>query len=346
MSARGLRRRDAFGRPRSRLLDQGVRSHSFVQSAAQELLSAAIFHARTAYPPCIADAPRARLRVDASDTDIDMFPRHSMLAVALFFAAIPTIDAKDASPVLELDAQGEVQIAPDGHVSDYRLQSTLAPEVAALVDRSVRAWQFEPIVVDGKPVVAKTAMHLHLNAEPQESRDSYLVRVAAIDFGEPRRNAKGKAPRYPDEAAHARLGAKVLLSLRLDDAGNVVDAQPYQTSLDARARSEFEAEQWRKRFERASVAAAKSWHYDLTEMVNGKPIGTNAIVPIIYSISESPTLKTGEWKAYVPGPVHPAPWATPAQLADQHDYSALQDGQALSLDSRFRLKEDVVGKTL
>jgi hypothetical protein len=280
------------------------------------------------------------------DREIDMLLHRSMLAAGLIFATLQVAHANQASPVLDLDAYGEVQIAPDGHVSDYRLQSTLAPDVAALVDRNVRAWHFEPIVVDGAAVVAKTAMHLHLNAELQEGRNSYIVRVSAIDFGEPQRKAQVKAPRYPGEAAHARLGAKVLLSLRLDDAGNVVDAQPYQTSLDARARSEFQAEQWRKLFERASVAAAKNWHYDLTETVNGKKIGTNAIVPIVYAISEPGTPKSDDWKAYVPGPVHPAPWATPSQLAGAHDFSTLADGKTLSLDSRFQLKESVIGKTL
>ncbi|HEY0232239.1 MAG TPA: hypothetical protein VGC55_13385 [Dokdonella sp.] len=272
--------------------------------------------------------------------------RLSMLTTALIFATAALAHAKQDSPILEMDAVGEVQIAPDGHVSDYLLQSKLAPEIAALVDRNVRAWHFEPIIVDGTAVVAKTAVHLRLNAEPQDGRKSYIVRIAAIDFGEPRRNAQVKPPRYPEEAAHARLGAKVLLSLRLDDAGNVVDVQPYQTSLDARARSEFQAEQWRKLFERTSIAAAKNWHYDLTETVNGKKIGTNAIVPILYVIGEQGKADPGEWKAFVPGPVHPAPWATPDRLTSAQDYSNLADGQALSLDSRFQLKENVVGKTL
>jgi len=275
-----------------------------------------------------------------------MFLRHSMLAAGLILAIVPLAHANQASPVLDMDATGEVQIAPDGHVSDYRLQSQLAPEIATLVDRNVRAWQFKPIVINGAAVTAKTAMHIRLNAEPQEGRDSYLVRVVSIDFGEPRRNAQMKAPRYPEEAVKARLGAKVLLSLRLDDTGKVIDVQPYQTSLDARARNEFQAQEWRKLFERASVAAAKNWHYDLTETINGKPIGTNAIVPIVYNIVESGQPKSDAWKAFVPGPVHPAPWATPDRLSSAHDFSKLADGQALSLDSRFQLKEDVVGKTL
>jgi len=275
-----------------------------------------------------------------------MFPRHSMLAAGLIFAIVPIAHAGQASAVLDMDATGEVQIAPDGQVSDYRLQSQLAPEIATLVDRNVRAWRFKPIVINGAAVTAKTALHIRLNAEPQEGRDSYIVRVVSVDFGEPRRNAQMKAPRYPEEAVKARLGAKVLLSLRLDDTGKVIDAQPYQTSLDARTRSEFQAEQWRRVFERASVAAAKNWQYDLTETVNGKTIGTNAIVPIIYNIDEFGTAKSDAWKAFVPGPVHPAPWSSPNRLTSAHDFSTLANGQALSLDSRFQLQENVVGKTL
>ena len=37
---------------------------------------------------------------------------------------------------------------------------------------------------------------------------------------------------------------------------------------------------------------------------------------------------------------------TSEPVADNRDLSALRDGQALSLDTRFRLKDDVIGKTL
>jgi hypothetical protein len=147
------------------------------------------------------------------------------------------------------------------------------------------------------------------------------------------------------EAAKARLGAKVLLSVRLDNEGKVVDVQSYQTSLDARASSENVAESWRKAFERASIAAARHWRYDVSETIGGKPVGTDALVPVIFSISE-PGKHEGEWKAFVPGPVHPAPWMDAGHLAADHDASGLADGQALSMSSRFRLKDDVMGKTL
>jgi hypothetical protein len=275
-----------------------------------------------------------------------MFMHRVALAASLMSCGISPAYAQQKSPLLDMDANGEVQIAIDGHVSDYRLHSDLSPAVAALVDRNVRNWHFEPIMIDGKAVVAKTALHIRLSAEPVAGKAEYVVRVVDINFGEPRRSRDGmKPPRYPVEAAQARLGAKVLLSVRLDSEGKVVDVQPYQTSLDARASSENVAESWRKAFERVSIAAARHWRYDVSEMIGGKQVGTDALVPVIFSIGE-PAKHEGEWKAFVPGPVHPAPWMDAVGGAAHHDVSKLADGQALSMSSRFQLKEDVIGKTL
>lgn len=268
------------------------------------------------------------------------------LAASLMAGGISPAWAQEQSPLLDMDANGEVQIAIDGHVSDYRLHSNLSPTVAALVDRNVRNWRFAPITVDGKPVIAKTALHIRLSAEPVTGKAEYVVRIVNINFGEPGRSKEGmKPPRYPVEAAKARLSAKVLLSVRLDNEGKVVDVRPYQTSLDVRMNSENVAESWRREFERASIAAARQWRYDVSEMIDGKPVKTDALVPVIFLIGES-AKHEGEWKAFIPGPVHPAPWMDAGALAVHHDVSRLADGQALSMSSRFQLKDDVIGKTL
>src|SRR6476661_5305198 len=95
-----------------------------------------------------------------------------MLLRATSFAAILAVSgavgaAQQAAPVLEMTADGEVQIAVDGHVSDYRMKNKLSPELDALVEKNVRGWRFEPVVVDGTAVVAKTALHVRLKAEPR-----------------------------------------------------------------------------------------------------------------------------------------------------------------------------------
>jgi hypothetical protein len=86
----------------------------------------------------------------------------------------------------------------------------------------------------------------------------------------------------------------------------------------------------------------------MTETVNGKRIGTNAIVPIAFSVQDvgAPAPSPGKWKAYLPGPTHPAPWMNEHPLADTRDLSTLREDETVSLDSHFHLKDDVVGKAL
>jgi len=275
--------------------------------------------------------------------------RFDQLLLAAALVAIPMLPvfaAQTAPAIFEMGADGEIQIATDGHVSDYRLQSKLPDAVARLVDHDVRGWLFEPVMVNGTAVVAKTAVHLDLHAEPAAKADSYIIRIANVRFGGPRADHV-KQPMYPQYAIDARLGARVMVAVRLDDNGNVVDAAVRQTSLDARASSEGEAERFRKLFERASLAVAKDWHYNLSESLNGKKIGTTALVPVVFSLrgpGTSTEPRDGQWKGYVPGPVHTIDWLADNKLASSTD--SLAEGQAAAMDSHFHLKTDVANKAL
>lgn len=180
------------------------------------------------------------------------------IAVLMVFANASALAAGRTAATYEMVANGEVQIGPDGRVSDYRLKSELVPSVAELVNRSVRRWRFEPILQDGRPVIAKTGLRIRLTAErAADDADKYVVRVAGVELGAPERSSGGEPPRYPDRAARAGLNAKVMLALRLDQTGRVVEAVPYQTSLGAGSRTEGAARKWRGIFEQASIAAAK-----------------------------------------------------------------------------------------
>jgi len=121
--------------------------------------------------------------------------------LAVFYAGVGearnTESKSGESPTtfFTLDANGSVQIAPDGHVSEYRLEGSLQPAVAVLVKRAVLHWQLEPIVLDGDPVVAKTSMHIQLRAEPAAGKDDeFSVRVASVAFGNPARFNAGNPP--------------------------------------------------------------------------------------------------------------------------------------------------------
>lgn len=274
-----------------------------------------------------------------------------MFRLAIFVLAVSlaaqTFAATSKNPMVEMSAVGEVQIAPDGSVSDYRLQSKLTPAIAELVDRGVRRWHFQPVLVDGKPVVAKTALRLTLNGVPIDD-DNYRIEVANVIFGEPHISSGVKPPKYPPYAVASRVGAKVLLYLKIDDDGKVVEAEPYQTSLDVRTSSEAEAQSFRKLFESVSIHAAQDWHFDVTETINGKKLGGIVMVPFVFSLRGAPghEVRDGQWKAYVPGPIHDAPLGREAKVADGAAFADLGEGQAQSLNSRFKLRDDVIGKPL
>jgi hypothetical protein len=86
------------------------------------------------------------------------------------------------------------------------------------------------------------------------------------------------------------------------------------------------------------------WRYNLSEKINGETIGASAFAPIEFSMSRG---KDGSrWKAFVPGPIHTGSWTAQIVQPSESSLSEISDGGALALDSRFRLKDDIVGKTL
>ena len=241
---------------------------------------------------------------------------------------------------IRLDADGEIKIDPTGHVSDYHLESKLSPQIATLVDRQVHGWAFEPVLVGGKPVFAKTALHLQLTAEPTQG-DNFALRISSVRFGDIERMG-GQLPTYPPAAARAGLSALVMLRVRLDEHGKVVEVAPYQTSLSRPAASERIADEWRRMFEKASVEAARTWHYRLAEIVDGKPASVDAILPIAFHMGTS---APDEWRAYVRGPVREISWHKDSAGLER-DQLAATDGSTAVAESRFHLKSDVIGRVL
>lgn len=274
-----------------------------------------------------------------------------MKTLLSFILLLPLVLSSTASrgaevePEYALSARGEIVLEADGTVRSYTLDGGLAPQVSDLVSRNVATWRFEPILVDGEPVVARTRMSLSILASP-DHEGNYVLRVADAWFGDLKARSAQSPPRYPRNAIKAGIGARVLLVLKLDAEGNVVDAHPYQTSLSQRG-SEARARRWRAQFEKASIDAAMRWKYEPGEIVGGKTVGTTLMVPFEYTIVQG--MKSAEltnhWRAYAPGPITPAPWVDASSLASI-DTDGLADGTAAAVDSRFRLVSDVIGKAL
>ena len=201
------------------------------------------------------------------------------------------------------------------------------------------------IALDGTPFEVPGVPGLSLRALPNEE-GNYTLRLENVWFGVTKPNPRNRPPAYPRSAISARVGARLMVVAKLDARGNVVDVHPYQTSLDRQTRGDGMARRLRGMFERAGLAAVKGWKFTPGEMINGEAIGGSVMVPIWFQITENGRKPSeSEWRAYVPGPISPAPWVTEESLA-QIDTNALGEGDSASLESRFRLTSDVVGKAL
>lgn len=265
------------------------------------------------------------------------------IALFLLFFFLPSVAQaqRGAKPQLAMTVTGNIEIGPDGNLHAYSLDKGLPPAVEELVKQNLREWSFEPITVDGRPVIAKTRLRLRLSAE--EIAEGYQLRVENVWFGEPNRTSKMTPPSYPVVAARANLGARVILVLKLDAKGNVTDVHAEQTSLGAKAHDERSAEKWRAVFEKPSIAAARQWQFDVTEIIGDAPAQTSSVrVPVEFLMG---TLSDdNRWYGYVPGPRKPAPWTADETVAQVIDNLTGEDTQPL--DSRFKLKTQIVGTLL
>lgn len=268
----------------------------------------------------------------------------SFLLLGLFCMASLVSAAAPVLPDLDLTTRGEIVIEPDGSVRAWNLDDdTLSPAVRELLAAQIRGWRFEPVLLDGKAVVAKTRVSIALEARPHDDR--YLVRLANVYFGSVERRGDMRAPSYPNNAIHYGLGARVVLALKLDREGNVVAVHPYQTSL-SKSGNESQAQRWRRVFERASIKTVSKWKFIPGESIGGVVVESSVIVPIEFVLMQpGERRRSNAWRAFVPGPVTPVPWVTEDSVA-RLDPDSLGDGQAASLDSRFRLLSDVIGKEL
>ncbi len=257
-------------------------------------------------------------------------------------AANQATPAESASQtVYRMGLSGDIVIDTVGNVREYKLKNEqIAPAVADIVDKSIRKWRFEPILVDGIAVNARTSLYLDIEAEP--IGDNYRVKLSRIFFGAPTRDlSKLKPPKYPWLAQQAGIEARVVLVLRLDAKGQVIDLYPERTSLSGTGPDKI-VQQWRTMFEDNAMEAAKKWKFEITEALADKP-ATNSVVriPVEYRFSGFE-----QWQAMIPvdGPSRIPPWGRSWQ--PESSPATLRNGETQSLTSSFKLKDALIGTYL
>lgn len=212
-------------------------------------------------------------------------------------------------------ATGTVDIEPDGSVSGYVLDrgSELPPVAFELLDKATRVWKFEPILIEGKPVRARTAMNIRLVAKRVGDGDGVEVRIASGNFGKP--DAEGvissvslQPPKYPMDAARAGVRGTVYVLVRVGRDGSVEDAVAEQVNLKV-IDTEAGMDRWRKTLGNAAMRASSEWKFSPPTRADEADAPFWIVrVPVDFMLASDKFPRYGQWDPYVPGPRQSAPW--------------------------------------
>ncbi len=251
-----------------------------------------------------------------------------VVAAGLAFCvqAAPRLPQVEASMLIS----GTIVIAPDGSVRSHVVDrpEKLPPAIQDVVGKAIASWKFDPIMVDGQPVLAQTTMNLRLVVDPVD-RGSYAIRIGGVSFsgGDPRADPQSDAtanrrymPTYPSDAMRAYAGGTVYLLLRLGREGQVLDAAAEQVNLTVWDSPEKMAK-LREKFANAALVAVKRWTFippNIGPSVD-EPFWY-ARMPVTFNVrwyghTAPEADEYGHWEPYVRGPRQSVPWHDLPQLA-------------------------------
>ena len=240
--------------------------------------------------------------------------------------------------------RGHVDIDREGRITAHELEQPdkLPDFVINMLAGALPTMRFEPVTVDGAPVLARAKMTLRLVAQPDG--DQMLISIRSAHFGddgaipdeERVRSVAMSPPRYPMDALRSGGKGTVYLLLKVGRDGSVEDVVVEQTNLRALGTAR-QMERVRTSLEQASIREARKWRY--APPVAGEEADAPhwaLRVPVEYYIDEEQPPAYGQWAAYHPGERAPRPaWADRDPAGFSPDLLAA--GGAHPARTRFRL---------
>ena len=218
---------------------------------------------------------------------------------------------------------GVIDMRADGSVEHYSLDhpEKLSPAVTQMIGTEVLQWRFEPVLVDGKPVAARTNMSLRIVAKPVDEQN-FNVRIQSASFyggsGDKRGlvSVQKKTSLMPMIDAMASTGvdaADLYLALKIGKDGKVMDAIVEQVNLYAIG-SERDMALVRNTLGKSAVRTVRQWRFAVPAQEPGDEPYSTGTLPFTFwtsgdNNSPPPDLQgNGEWRTYIPGPCTPIPW--------------------------------------
>lgn len=282
----------------------------------------------------------------------------ALLGIAFLAGAAPVADAQTVRQARqEVEASmlvtGHVDIDRDGRAASHVLDQPdkLPPYVVELIARAVPSLRFEPVLVDGAPVIARAKMSVRLVATPAgDGEGNMQLRIASAHFGEEYsetdrtsvRQSNLRPPRYPMNIAQIGGKGMVYLLVKVGRDGKAADVVAEQVNLTALGNAR-QMEMIRATLSKTAVDNALK-HWTFTPPEEGEAVDRDywvVRVPVDFRLSDDRDTAYGKWSAYHPGPQQRPVWAAPTPPGFSPD--TLVAGGMTPETSRFRLLTPIEG---
>jgi outer membrane biosynthesis protein TonB len=294
-----------------------------------------------------------------------LFPTDGAWAAEPASRAVEMVATKDLQQALLLSVEGTIVIEADGSVGEYAITSKTTPDIDALLVKSIPRWRFEPVLVDGKPVRAKSKMRLSLAAI--EAGQNYRVGIEnaifpgpAADAAEVARASSGSPveafgrrmnpPVYPKALLRAGVAGRVLLGLHFAPDGKMIEVVPVQSMLFNVRRYNNEARQAVHLLEQSAVDAARLWSVDVKQKPGAATTARDftAYTTIEYVLGPTPRRSqidmprsndapSGQWREAIRTPKRAMPWLAGLETPDVGVADVIE-GEMLPLAAGPKLK--------
>lgn len=292
----------------------------------------------------------------------------SLLSLLLASGIAASVAAEVAPPpqvlesVVVMRVDSSITLDPQGKVADLAIRTKLPEALRDTLDRTVRNWQFKPVLIAGTPRQVRADMRVTLAAEPvgqgyRITIDNVLfpgtegVKADQAALSAPMISpGKLSPPIYPAGLNRANVKGTVLLAIRVGADGRAEQVQATQSMLyDVRGRDKVLAEAIHI-FEKSALAAAKRWTFNISpERGRLSAAERTVTVPVAYLGYDGPKPEAeaaGEWRAVVRVPKRAIEWLPAEKRLQQAGVSDLAAGEMIPLASAIEFSAPVLGSQL
>lgn len=258
------------------------------------------------------------------------------------------------APVLATRVEGWIDVGPDGRVAGYEPITELGEPLRSRLRTMIDGFSFEPVVVDGRPVVARARMRLSLVAGELADK-SLSVGIENVTFSDPdgiERPAdaplltvtRRSAVKYPDGMAFAGVNARVLVAVQANPDGSLREVSVRQSALVHAKGSEAEVQNALAAFEAAALRGISRWRLSV-DNPSGRLLTADeltGVVVVAFEMQGSPRQRPGVWAWETRSAQRDAGWMDPQVAARLPGIADAAEQDAFGLrEPQLKLRTDL-----